>query len=132
MGIRPYLLPLIFWLAGSTAFASEENIIDAWYNALKNSDRDMFNELLHDNAVIELKQLGTNQTKSEFLASLDVWDEVVSSLSLSYTWEGVDASSATATVCYQFESNAFTNLEVFIVSEGQILRQEQERLMEGC
>lgn len=126
------VMPILFLMISGPVLADDRSIIDVWYEALKESNRDVFNEILDDNAVIDLKQLGVTQTKSEFLTSLDAWDEVVSQLSLSYSWEGIDATSATATVCYKFDGNAYTNLEVFVVGNGRIIRQEQERLMEGC
>lgn len=127
------MLALVFCTVICTSVRAEDrSIIDAWYDALKASDREVFNQLLDENAVIDLKQFGTIQTKSEFLSALDHWDEVVSTLSLVYSWEGIDATSASATVCYKFPNNSFTNLEVFTVNDGRIVRQEQEKLMDGC
>lgn len=108
------------------------NLIDQWYSALKSSDREAFDRLLSPDAKIVLGDLGITQTREEFLEALDNWEDAAATLTLSYTQEGVDASSATAEVCYAFPSNSFTNLEVFYFQEDKIVRQEQEKMRDGC
>ena len=99
---------------------------------MRSADADLFETLIADTAVIELKQLGIVQTKAEFIDSLEAWQQASKDLEITYEWEGIDATSASAEVCYRFPSNAFTNLEIFTVQEDRIVRQEQTRMQEGC
>ncbi len=130
--MKQVILAFTMAFAATSSQAGENTIIDDWYDALKTSDRAAFGEILHDDAIIELDALGITQNKTEFIEALDNWEGAAKDLELSYTYEGVDATSATAEVCYRFPSNAFTNLEIFTVIDGRITRQSQEKMRDGC
>ena len=131
--IRKILVALIlFTLWKHTAVAEEKPIIERWYSALEQSQRSEFEALLSADAVIELKQLGITQTKEEFIESLNHWKTISKDLAITFEWEGIDATSASAEVCYRFPDHSFTNLEIFVVQNGLVVRQEQQRMKEGC
>ncbi|MGI9350496.1 MAG: hypothetical protein ACR2O3_02935 [Rhizobiaceae bacterium] len=114
------------------AAASNLEMINSWYIALRTINRPAFELLLSDTATIELKQLDVIQDKSEFIESLDTWEEVAGDVFISTTMSGSDGTKTDVLVCYRFPSDAFTNRETFWIIKGQIIRQIQERLQDGC
>ncbi len=106
--------------------------IDQWYSALKTSDQNMFNEILSEQAKVEILDLGVTQTKAEFIAALDEWAEASKELKLSYEISSADDTKALVEVCYEFPSNSFTNEEQFTLSDGKVISQIQQQIEEGC
>lgn len=116
----------------SSANANDRSLVDQWYNALKASDRSAFEKILSEGAEIILKQLDVSQTKTEFIEALDNWENVAAGLELTYEAQNIDATGASAEVCYRFPASAFTNLEIFTFEGNRITQQEQQRLQDGC
>ena len=115
-----------------TSAASAEDIIGKWYEALKSSDRAGFAMVLSDDAKVEIKSLGIVQTKAEFIEALDSWEDVATGLELTIEDMSTNDDGKSVVVCYRFPSNAFTNRESFVIHEGKVRRQIQERLKDGC
>ena len=86
----------------------------------------MFKELIADNAQIILKDLGIEQTKSEFISALDEWENTTRDASIVYRYETIEDGTATVLVCYHFKSNEQLNLEKFTYAEGLITGSVQE------
>ena len=127
-----FLIATLVLLVTSQSAAADTKLIDRWYNALRTVDRPAFQQLLSDSAKIELKQLGVIQDKSEFIESLDNWEDVAGDLLISTTINGAGSNKLEVFVCYQFASNAFTNRETFWIEDAKVIRQIQEKMQEGC
>ena len=84
--MKPVLLFLTtFLIAVQTATADTLSRVDRWYLALRTVERPVFQELLSADAVIDLRTLGVVQDKSEFIESLDYWEDVAGDLFISKT-----------------------------------------------
>ena len=124
MNTKSLAIVLVCLLCSPAAMADDRHIIERWYSALETSDRAEFEAILAADARIELNQLGIVQTRQEFIDSLDNWEAISNGLVITYEWEGIDATSASAEVCYRFPDQSFTNLEIFVCNaDGSDLRQ---------
>jgi hypothetical protein len=134
--VRFLIVMLICSLAAATVPARADNaLLDRWYWALFNVDRGLITELLSDNATIQLEDLGVTQTKAEFIAALDEWEEIAQTA--NFAWQvdseaSQDANQATALVCYQFTGNDLMVREVFTFGEGKITGSVQSTVGDTC
>jgi hypothetical protein len=78
------------WRAMTPARA-DDALLERWYAALFDADREAISELLSDDATIRLEDLGVTQTKTEFIAALDEWEEIVQTA--NFAWQ-IDAEAA--------------------------------------
>jgi len=131
-GLFALLMPLILIACSDEQSSAKSETVDKWYAALKASDRSAFNEIMTEDAIIEIKALGIIQTKAEFIESLNNWEDIAKSLKLSHTVRKASDTSARVEVCYEFPSNSFTNTESFTLVNGKVTSQVQELLKEGC
>lgn len=129
---RIILIMTVLLMTAQTAAADSISYVNRWYSALRTVNRPVFDQLLANSAKIELKQLSVVQDKSEFIESLDNWEDVAGDVLISTTINGSDGEKIEVSVCYQFASDAFTNRETFWIADGKIIRQVQEKLQEGC
>lgn len=106
--------------------------IAAWFDALRNNDKQAIGALLADDAVIELKDLSINQSATEFVESLDQWAELNGGAEIHTRATRVDATTVETEVCYRFETNEVLNRETFTLGEGRITGSVQEQLAESC
>ena len=111
---------------------AEETPVEAWYEALQDVNRETFKKIISDDARIILKEIQVIQSKDEFIESLDNWEDAAKGLSLFFSADRKGENEIVTQVCYQFESNAFTNLETFTFENGKIVLQVQEKLRDGC
>ncbi|MEQ8308599.1 MAG: nuclear transport factor 2 family protein [Hoeflea sp.] len=120
----------------SMASARAENgILERWYTALFDVDREALSELLADEALIQLEDLGITQTKAEYIASLDEWEEVAQNTNFAWQIDAEapqDADQATALVCYQFPDNDLMMREVFSFGDGRITGSVQSAVGDTC
>ncbi len=123
----------ILMFASQAAIAADRELVAKWYSALKTSNTGTFNELLADDATIDLKPLEITQTKVEYIAALDNWEDVAKDLTL--IMKGVnstDETTATAIVCYKFSENSFLNKEEFVIIDEKITSFSQTRQKDEC
>ena len=108
--------------------------VKAWYGALGTVDRTALEDLLTDNAQIDLRDLGIVQTKGEFLESLDAWAEANKDAEiLTRLGEGAGGDTAvTVEVCYRFPSNEALFEESFELSGEKIAGSVQQQISENC
>ncbi|MEM9331553.1 MAG: hypothetical protein AAGA53_09520 [Pseudomonadota bacterium] len=133
MALHKIILAFLLLLATLQTLAAENlTLTNRWYVSLRTVDRPSFERLLTNDAQIELKQLGVIQDKTEFIESLDNWDDVAADLLISNTIVSSSQTRIVLDVCYQFPSDSFTNRETFFFKAGRIERQVQERLREEC
>jgi len=120
-------------LAPMAARASlETDILDRWYVLLGKADATGLAGLLSPKARIKLEDIGTTQTKREFLESMEEWREAIDGGSIRYRIEATSAGTATALVCYQFKSNDLMTKEVFRIASGLITQSVQTTVAENC
>ncbi|WP_420407755.1 nuclear transport factor 2 family protein [Hoeflea sp.] len=133
--IAVFCLASTMLLAGLSPVLAENGILERWYTALFDVDRDVLSELLADEAVIQLEDLGVTQTKAEYIASLDEWEEVAQTTNFAWQIDAEapqDADRATALVCYQFPDNDLMMREVFTFANGRITGSVQSAVGDTC
>ncbi|MDF1608256.1 nuclear transport factor 2 family protein [Hoeflea sp. YIM 152468] len=121
-------------IAASPATA-QSSLLDRWYTALFDVNRVAIADLLADDAVITLEDLDVTQTKTEFIESLDEWEEVAKDANLAWQLEegtGADATKSSVLVCYQFPDNEMMIREVFTFADGKIARSVQTTVSDSC
>jgi methylphosphotriester-DNA--protein-cysteine methyltransferase len=119
----------------STACLAAEGagaIVDKWYAALEAADRAAFEEIIADDAVITLNDLETDQTKREFIGSMDEWQDAMRGASIRHKIETSTADVASVLVCYTFPDNETLGRETFRVENGKIRESVQTVIGDSC
>jgi hypothetical protein len=121
-------------ISGITAYAgeTEKTVIDGWYRALSSVDRAALGGLLADDARITLGDLDIEQNKTEFIASLDEWEDAMRGSTLRHAIQSDSAGLVTVLVCYTFASNETLTREVFGFAGALIRTSEQETVSDSC
>ncbi|MEM5470801.1 nuclear transport factor 2 family protein [Hoeflea sp. AS60] len=136
IAIRPFVLVLILGLMLPVSSALAQNsLLDRWYTALFDVNRLAIADLLADDAVINLEDLGVTQTKAEFIDALDEWEEAVKNANLAWQLEAgteANATSASVLVCYQFPENEMMIREVFGFRDTKIISNVQTTVGDSC
>lgn len=123
----------VMLFASKTAFAENTDLATKWYSALKTSNQAIFKELIADDATLEINPLEITQTKAEYIATLDNWEETTKDLTL--IMKGINASgetTVTAIVCYRFSENSYLNEERFVFLDDKITSFSQNRKTDEC
>lgn len=132
---RPFLI-LIAVAAlptlAAAARADDAAIIDRWYAALLAADRARLSDLLADDATIKLADLGIEQGKAEFIASMDEWETAIAGVSIRHRIEASEVGVTTVVVCYDFPANDLLTREIFTVADGRIAAGSQAAIAESC
>lgn len=121
--------------AGSHGDQPHLKLLKAWFFALERVEREVFSEIIADDAVIEIRDLDLTQTKDEFIASLDEWSEAADGAVIKFRVGENPApteTSATAFVCYLFPHNTLFSEEIFEFRDDQIIASVQEAKGEDC
>ena len=129
-----FVLLMGILLPASAAYA-QSSLLDRWYTALFDVNRVAIADLLAEDAVIKLEDLGVSQTKAEFIESLDEWEDIVKTANLAWQLEEdtvVDETQATVLVCYQFPDNELLIREVFAFGDGKIVSSTQTTADDSC
>ena len=114
---------------------AQSSLLDRWYTAMFDVNRVAIAELLADDAIIKLEDLGVTQSKAEFLEALAEWEDIVKTANFAWQLEegaAVDDSTATALVCYQFPDNDLRMREVFRFGAGKITGSVQSAVGDTC
>ena len=121
-------------LFANAAFAgdAETALADRWYGALATVNRTEIAALLSEKAKINLGDLDIEQTKSEFIASLDEWEDAMKSATIRHSVETNANGVLTELVCYTFPGNESLTRESFTFESGLIVESNQETLAESC
>jgi len=121
-------------LAVSSATA-QSSLLDRWYTALFDVNRVAIADLLAEDAIINLEDLGVTQTKAEFIEALDEWEDVAKNANLAWQLEEgteADATKASVLVCYQFPDNEVMIREVFGFRDTKIISSVQTTVGDSC
>ena len=136
IAIRPLILLLVFGVLLPVSSALAQNsLLDRWYTALFDVNRVAIADLLADDAVIALEDLGVTQTRAEFIEALDEWEEAVENANLAWQLEAgteADATKASVLVCYQFPDNETMIREVFGFRDSKIVSSVQTTVGDSC
>lgn len=135
MRIFSRLLCVFALLVCTSAYAQDDQqgVLKSWYQALLPVDRDTISSLLTDDAMVELKDYDIVQSKSEFIDSLDSWEEAIEGGSFRFKMkDGNSDKFTTAVVCYTFSSNELMTEETFKFSDGKIMNSVQVTIAEDC
>jgi hypothetical protein len=130
-----HLFALTFLLVSSTALyagEAEKQLITRWYGALSTVNRAEIADLLSDKAKITLGDLDIEQNKTEFVASLDEWEDAMKGSTIRHAIESDEAGTVTVTVCYKFPDNESLGREIFTFEGEKILTSAQETIAESC
>jgi len=119
-------------LAPPAGFASGPETLDRWYAMLNAANADGLAALLADDARIKLNDLGIEQSKAEFLASMDEWRVAVAGAGIRHRIEGADAALTTVLACYDFAENDILMRETFRFAGDLIVENTQTQLAQDC
>lgn len=116
----------------SVAVDLAPKLITDWYQALRQNDHELMETLLDAEGLVELKDIGVTQTKSEFMDSLDEWSELNTDTSLYTRINSINANEVVMDVCYRFTANQVQTREVFVIAGNRITRSIQEQVADTC
>lgn len=131
VGWREFSAVTLLGLTLISARADEAALVDRWYSALLAADRNSLAELLSDDARIRLHDIGVEQTKAEFIASMDEWRGAVAGATIRHRIEKTETGLVTV-VCYDFPGNDLLTRESFALSGNRITASSQETIAENC
>ena len=129
---RALVLAAALLLGVAPASADDEAVIGRWDSALLVADRTELPDLLADNARIRLGDLGIEQSKQEFIASMDEWQGAVSGAAIRHRIEKTAGGTVTVIACYDFPSNEMLMQETFAIAGGHISASSQSTIAESC
>lgn len=130
---RPALAGMALVLCGCfTPAMAQQPVVDEWYAALAAADRGKLESLLAADARIRLTDLGIEQTKAEFVDSLDEWEAAVKGATIRHQIESSDGAVTTVVACYDFPANDVLLREIFRVEAGLIVENNQDAIAGNC
>ena len=112
--------------------AGPAETLKSWYAMLQSGSDMRIAALLTENAVIVLEDIGVEQSKDEFVESLDEWKDAIKGGSVEWRMEKQSGDSATTLVCYRFAEAPMTVREVFSFSGDLISRSVQTQVADNC
>lgn len=130
-----YMLLVVAVLSPVSGAAAQNTLLDRWYTALFDVNRVAIADLLAEDVIINLEDLGVTQTKPEFIESLDEWEEVAKNANLAWQLEEdaeVGPNEASVLVCYQFPDNEMMIREVFGFRDSKITSSVQTTVGDSC
>lgn len=119
------------WLVSIPAGATDD-IVDRWYAALLAADAGSLSALLSDDARIRLDDLGIEQSKAEFLGSLEEWKAAAVGATIRHRIEHREGAVTTVLACYDFPSNDMLVRETFAIQDSRIIENTQAGVAEDC
>ncbi len=133
-GMRNRIAALLFCALSSAAPAAEnaEAIVEKWYAALEAVDRAAFETLIADDGVITLNDLETDQSKREFIESLDEWQDAMRGAEIRHKTETATPDTASVLVCYTFPGNETLGRETFRVENSKVRESVQTVIGDSC
>jgi hypothetical protein len=130
---RPFSIVFIATsLLGTPVYADDAVVIERWYAALLAVDRDGLSALLSDDARIRLDDLGVEQSKAEFIASMDEWETSSAGATIRHRVEKSEDGVTTVVACYDFPANDILMRETFAITGDLITANSQAAMAETC
>ena len=131
-GLRLTATALLLLCAALPATADPAEILDRWYDALMQPDRAVLAALLDEDATITLEDLDIDQTRDEFIESMDEWEDAVKGASEQHRLDSTVGDTVTMLVCYRFPENELLMRESFTFAGERIARSMQATVAEDC
>ena len=128
----PAFAALLVAVAAMPARADEAAVIDRWYAALLAADRAGLSELLAEDARIRLADIGVEQDKREFIASMDEWQGAVAGAAIRHRIEKSENGVTSVIVCYDFPANDLLTRETFALAGERITASSQASVADSC
>ena len=125
-------IAIAFIFSASFPASADETVIQRWYEALLAVDRVGLSAVLAEDARIRLDDLGIEQTKAEFIASMDEWQGAVAGAQIRHKVEAAQGKMTTVVACYDFPQNDILMRETFSISDGLITENTQATVAEDC
>jgi hypothetical protein len=132
MILSRFVLVVVALLATTYARADDNDVIERWYAALLATDRAAISDLLSDDARIKLDDLGVEQSKVEFIASMDEWETAAAGATIRHRVEKAEAGVTTVIACYDFPANDIMMRETFAIAGDRITASSQAAIAETC
>lgn len=123
---------LLVAAAAMPARADEAAVIDRWYAALLAADRAGLSDLLAEDARIRLADIGVEQDKKEFIASMDEWQGAVAGAAIRHRIEKSENGVISVIVCYDFPANDLLTRETFALAGERITASSQASVADSC
>jgi hypothetical protein len=130
--IRLLAAVLVMFSSLAMAATPQEDLVEKWYAALVAIDRSAFEKIIADDALISLGDLDIEQTKKEFIESLDEWQDAMKGASIRHKIEEASADTISIIVCYTFPDNESLGREVFRFKGDQISESVQSTIGDTC
>lgn len=111
---------------------ANDSVLDAWYAALTKPDREQLSALLADDAVVKLEDLGLEQSRGDFIASMDEWETAVEGSQIRHKTEKTEGDVSTVLACYDFPDNDILMRETFRIAGGKIVESTQVTVADNC
>jgi hypothetical protein len=109
------------------------DLLTRWFTALQAADAAALELLLDDGAEIRLNDLDLVQTKAEFLASMDEWQDAIDGGSITHRILATEPDGVVAAhVCYRFLGSEQLNAERFTLRAGRIAISDQTAIADTC
>lgn len=132
--MRKLIVAVLFCALSSAALAADRAgaIVAKWYAALVTVDRAAFEQIIAEDAMITLNDLETDQSKREFIDSLDEWQDAMRGASIRHKIETATPETAIVLVCYTFPGNEALGRETFRVEDGKVMESVQTTVADNC
>lgn len=112
--------------------ASDEETIGLWYAMLVGGNAKGLGDLLADDAVIRLLDSKIDQSKTEFLATMDAWRVQVAGAGIRHKIAAAETGVTTVLTCYDFAEADILQRETFRIDGGLIRENTQTRVADDC
>lgn len=123
---------LILSLLAALPAKADQDFIDGWYAALMAADREKLGAMLSPDVKVRLLDLNVVQSKDEFIASLDEWQEAAAGATVKHRIVATDSDITTVLACYDFPANEVMVSETFRVVGNLLLENVQRTVAENC
>lgn len=114
------------------ARADDAAVLDQWYAALVKPDRERLSSLLAEDAVIKLEDLGMEQSRGDFISSMDEWESAVEGSQIRHKVEKSEGGVTTVLACYDFPDNDILMRETFRIAGEKIAESTQVTVADNC
>lgn len=112
--------------------ASDEDTITRWFGLLVAANEDGLGELLSDDAIIKIEDLGVTRSKTEFLGTMSEWRIAIAGGGIRHKVEKSQGGVTTVLACYDFADNDILQRETFRIADGKITENTQARVADDC
>lgn len=118
--------------AAPVAAQSHDAFLTEWYAKLEAVDVEALDRLIAPDAVFELQDFGSKQTKDEFVAYMRKHRDALASADIRYKVQSSAADRVSVLACYDFKGSPVLNRETYTIADGRITGATQARHADSC